>query len=134
MNIFRREAVNHQNDTVHGDIIIPASFGMVFTAIATIGLLVLIFSFLYFGQYTRKAHLSGLVMPSSGLIKVTPQYSGFVTHMEVTEGEHVSAGKPLYYISGERYNAQGAGTVGCDEYLPTSTVFHAFFSTGAGVA
>ncbi|SNY70846.1 HlyD family secretion protein [Enterobacter sp. CC120223-11] len=111
MSLFRKESIEHGNDEIHGDIIIPASFGMIFNAIATIGLLVLLFSFLYFGEYTRKAHLSGLVMPSSGLIKVTPQYSGFVTRMEVTEGEHVSAGKPLYYISGERYNAQGTGTL-----------------------
>ncbi|MGU3413965.1 HlyD family secretion protein [Enterobacteriaceae bacterium C34A] len=111
MSLFRKESIEHGNDKIHGDIIIPASFGMTFTAIATIGLLVLMFLFLYLGKYTRKAHLSGLVMPSSGLIKVTPQYSGFVTCMEVTEGEHVSAGKPLYYISGERYNAQGTGTL-----------------------
>lgn len=111
MNIFRDEAINQQNETTYGEIIIPASFAMTFIAVATLILLILIFSFLYFGQYTRKAHLSGLVMPSSGLIKVTPQHNGFVTRLDVTEGEHVNAGKPLYYISGERYNAQGIGTL-----------------------
>lgn len=111
MNIFRDEAINQQNETTYGEIIIPASFAMTFIAVATLILLILIFSFLYFGQYTRKAHLSGLVMPSSGLIKVTPQHNGFVTRLAVTEGEHVNAGKPLYYISGERYNAQGIGTL-----------------------
>ncbi|HCR0142201.1 TPA: HlyD family efflux transporter periplasmic adaptor subunit [Klebsiella aerogenes] len=111
MNIFRDEAINQQNEITYGEIIIPASFAMTFIAVATLILLILIFSFLYFGQYTRKAHLSGLVMPSSGLIKVTPQHNGFVTRLAVTEGEHVNAGKPLYYISGERYNAQGIGTL-----------------------
>ncbi|HDT5905660.1 TPA: HlyD family efflux transporter periplasmic adaptor subunit [Klebsiella michiganensis] len=111
MNIFRDEAINQQNETTYGEIIIPASFAMTFIVVATLILLILIFSFLYFGQYTRKAHLSGLVMPSSGLIKVTPQHNGFVTRLDVTEGEHVNAGKPLYYISGERYNAQGIGTL-----------------------
>lgn len=50
-------------------------------------------------------------MPSSGLIKVTPQYSGYVTTLTVSEGQHVNAGDPLYRISGERYNGQGAGTL-----------------------
>lgn len=111
MKIFRQEAINHQNNTTYGEIIIPASFAMTLSALATLSLLVLIFSLLYFGQYTRKAHLSGVVMPSSGLIKVTPQYHGFVTRLAVAEGEHVIAGEPLYYISGERYNAQGTGTL-----------------------
>lgn len=50
-------------------------------------------------------------MPSSGVIKLTPQYSGYVTNLTVTEGQHVSAGEPLYRISGERYNGQGTGTL-----------------------
>ncbi|ELY4599135.1 HlyD family efflux transporter periplasmic adaptor subunit [Cronobacter malonaticus] len=67
-------------------------------------------SYLYFGTYTRKAHLSGIVMPSGGLIKITSQYSGNVNTLNVTEGQHVVAGTSLYYISGERYNSKGVGT------------------------
>jgi membrane fusion protein len=111
MKLFRTEAVNYQNDSEYGEIIIPSSFGIFFSAISTITLLILIISFIYFGHYTRKAHLSGIVMPSSGLIKVTPQYSGYVTNMTVTEGQHVNAGESLYRISGERYNGQGTGTL-----------------------
>ncbi|MCT4707711.1 HlyD family secretion protein, partial [Enterobacteriaceae bacterium H16N7] len=74
-------------------------------------LLLLIFTFLYFGQYTRKAHLSGIVMPSTGLIKITPEYTGYVTELTVSEGQHVTAGTPLYHISAERYDGQGTGTM-----------------------
>lgn len=111
MKLFRKEAIDHHNDSEYGEIIIPESFGLSFSAISTIGLLILIFSFIYFGQYTRKAHLSGIVMPSSGLIKVTPRYPGYVTALTVNEGQHVNAGEPLYHISGEHYNGQGAGTL-----------------------
>ncbi|BFT82789.1 hypothetical protein GVv1_35810 [Enterobacter pseudoroggenkampii] len=111
MNLFRKEALNHQNDTEFGGVIIPSSFGMFFSAISTIVLLTSIILFIYFFQYTKKAHLSGIVMPSSGVIKLTPQYSGYVTNLTVTEGQHVSAGEPLYRISGERYNGQGTGTL-----------------------
>jgi membrane fusion protein len=96
MSLFRKETVDNQNNTSHGEIIIPASFGMSFSTVSTLLLLLFIALFLYFGQYTRKAHLSGIVMPSSGLIKITPQYSGYVTALTVSESLHVSAGTPLY--------------------------------------
>lgn len=50
-------------------------------------------------------------MPSSGLIKITPQYAGYVTDLAVQEGQHVTAGEALYHISGEHYNDQGTGTL-----------------------
>ncbi|MCG8282922.1 HlyD family secretion protein, partial [Escherichia coli] len=50
-------------------------------------------------------------MPSSGLVKITPQYAGYVTRQTVSEGQHVAAGEPVYHISGEHYNGQGTGTL-----------------------
>jgi membrane fusion protein len=111
MSLFRKEAVDHQNDTSHGEIIIPASFGMLFSAAATLILLLCIALFIYYGSYTRKTHLPGIVMPSSGLVKITPQYTGYVTRQVVSEGQHVGVGEPLYHISGEHYNGQGTGTL-----------------------
>ncbi|PQK95196.1 HlyD family secretion protein [Pantoea ananatis] len=111
MDLFRKEALDRQNGSAYGDIVIPASLGISFSAGATLLLVTLIISLLYFGHYTRKAHLSGIVMPSTGLIKITPHYAGYVTGLMVSEGQHVSAGAPLYHISGERYDGQGAGTL-----------------------
>ena len=109
MDIFRKEAVDHQNDTIHGDIIIPSFFGVTFSAVITLILFLCIALFIYSGGYTRKAHLTGIVMPSSGLVKITPQYAGYVTRQTASEGQHVAAGEPLYHISGEHYNGQGTG-------------------------
>nr|WP_318384413.1 HlyD family efflux transporter periplasmic adaptor subunit [uncultured Enterobacter sp.] len=111
MDIFRKESVEYHNETANGDIIIPTSFGMSFIATATIFLSLSIASFVYYGSYTRKAHLAGIVMPSSGLVKIAPQYEGYVSHLMVPEGQHVDAGEPLYLISGEHFNGQGTGTL-----------------------
>lgn len=111
MTLFRSEAVDHQNDITYGDIIIPSNLAVYFSAIATIVLTLIIASFIYYGTYTRKAHLSGIVMPSSGLIKITPQFTGYVTRLTVSEGQHVVAGESLYHISGEHYDGQGTGTL-----------------------
>lgn len=111
MSLLRKEAIEHQNNTSHGEIIIPTSFGMTFSTVTTLLLLLFIILFIYFGSYTRKAHLTGIVMPSSGLIKITPQYAGNVTSLTIQEGQHVMAGEALYHLSGEHYNDQGAGTL-----------------------
>ncbi|KKY80311.1 secretion protein HlyD [Enterobacter cloacae] len=111
MSIFRKEALTHQNDSEYGDIVLTASFGMSVCAIATLLLFISVALFVYYGSYTRKAHLTGIVMPSSGLVKITPQYTGYVTRQTVSEGQHVAAGEPVYHISGEKYNGQGIGTI-----------------------
>jgi membrane fusion protein len=99
MDLFRKEAIDNQNETACGDIVIPASLGTTFSAATTLILI------------TRKAHLAGIVMPSTGLIKIIPHFPGYVTGLMVSEGQHVSAGTALYHISGERYDGQGAGTM-----------------------
>lgn len=111
MNIFRGEALKHHCDTEHGDIILPASFSLSVFAIATVFIFLGIALFCYYGTYTRKAHLNGIVMPSSGLVKITSQYSGYITRLTASEGQHVEAGSALYHISSEHYNAQGEGTL-----------------------
>ncbi|NIF36723.1 HlyD family secretion protein [Enterobacter sp. Tr-810] len=111
MVVFRKESLECQNETSHGDIIIPSSSGTSFIAVATFFLSLSVASFVYYGSYSRKAHLSGIVMPSSGLIKIIPQYAGYVTRLAACEGQHVAAGESLYHISGEHYNGQGDGTL-----------------------
>ena len=103
--------VEHQTNTEYGGIIIPASFGKNLASIATITLLILIAMYNYFGTYTRKTHFNGIVMPSTGLVKIIPQYTGYVTSLKVSEGQHATVGQPIYLISGERYNDKGNGTL-----------------------
>lgn len=107
MNLFRKESIEQENPNAYGDIIITPSLGITFSALSTILLIILLMLFLTFFKYTKKAHLSGIVMPSSGLIKVTPKYPGYVTKLTVSEGDHVNKDSHLYYISGENYNGNG---------------------------
>ncbi len=111
MKIFRDEALNYHSDNEYGTIILPASFSLTVFSSVTILTLLCIIIFVYSASYTRKAHLTGIVMPSSGLIKITPQYNGYVTRVAVSEGQYVVAGEPLYHISGEHFNGQGTGTL-----------------------
>lgn len=61
MQLFRDEALKYQSDTEYGEIVLPASFGMSVCAAATFFLVLSVALFVYFGSYTRKAHLTGIV-------------------------------------------------------------------------
>ncbi len=111
MSLFRSEALKHQGDNEYGNIILPVSLSLSLCAVTTILMMVSIVLFICYGSYTRKAHLSGIVMPSSGLVKISSQYAGYITKLTVSEGQHVIADTPLYHISGEHYNGQGSGTL-----------------------
>lgn len=111
MGVFRSEALEYHSDTEYGDVVIPASLSMTACAVATLLIFICVVLFVYYGSYTRKAHLTGIVMPSSGLVKITPQYAGYITQLTVSEGQHVIAGEPLYHINGEHFNEQGTGTL-----------------------
>lgn len=111
MDFFRQEVMESRDHFGNGVVIIPASLNMNLYCGMAIVLLVCIITFLIVGEFTRKARLSGVVMPSSGLIKISPPYPGFVTELFASEGAHVLAGDSLYHISGERFTARGEGTL-----------------------
>ena len=111
MKLFRKESVDNYYDNSAGSILIPHSFSITISTIATVLLMFSISMFITFGEYTKKSRLIGIVMPSSGLIKVTPRFSGYVTKLTVKEGDYVKKGQLLYHISGEHYDSQGAGTL-----------------------
>lgn len=134
MNIFREEALNHQTDSDYGEIVLPASFGLSVSALTTLFIFLCLILFILYGSYTRKAHLSGIVMPSSGLVKITPQYAGYVTKLTASEGQHIIAGETLYHISGEHFNEQGGRYTRCYKTFPTNSVYNADFSTDPGIA
>lgn len=110
MELFRKEVLDIHYRVTTGDILIQSSLCMTISTIATILLIIMLAIFVTFGEYTRKARLTGIVMPSSGLIKITPKFNGHVTKLTVKEGDHVEKGQLLYHISGEHYDRQGTGT------------------------
>lgn len=63
MSIFREEALKYHSETECGNIILPASGCMSACAAATLLIFLGVILFIYYGSYTRKAHLSGIVMP-----------------------------------------------------------------------
>lgn len=63
---------------------------------------------LFTGHYTRRVHVSGLLVPEAGLITVGATSAGVVEKIPVAEGEYVHRINPLILISGE-HTSQSLG-------------------------
>jgi membrane fusion protein len=105
--LFRQEALDHKRDTWLGDILLarPVAFAWLAAfffcaAIASLGYLV-------WGEYTKKARVSGYLVPDQGLIKLFVKQPGPVIALNVKEGQSVKKGDVLLIISTERTNSQG---------------------------
>lgn len=104
-DLFRKEVIAaRQNDWLGTIRLQPPHLGWFFFGL---GLVVTIAAswLLIGGHYTRHEQVDGTLVPSSGLLTVTPVVSGIVTRIMVSEGDKVHAGQPLLEISSEQDSA-----------------------------
>lgn len=107
--LYRQAFFEAKNSKTEGTIIIASSLNQTLYLIAALAVLMAIILFVTFGEYTRKARLQGVVMPSTGIIKIESDADGHVSRLLVKEGDLVMAGQPLYQLDNERYDIQGLG-------------------------
>lgn len=108
--LFRQAALDAQRHQSLGSIILirPVSFALI-TGVALI-CASLILAFLFAGQYTKRAQVLGLLVPDSGLIKVSSPVAGVVIEQHVKEGQKVQAGQVLFVLNAEKQLSQPNGT------------------------
>jgi membrane fusion protein len=63
---------------------------------------------LAFGQYTQRARIQGVLVPSAGLIKLSAPQEGRVTALRVVEGQTVEKGQELYLLDLDHRTSAGA--------------------------
>ncbi len=107
--LFRPEAVEAQTQQWLGrvQLVRPLAMGLVTTGVVL--MLVALLAFVFVAQYTRKATVSGVLMPDLGLIRIVPTASGSVLERRVREGQSVRAGEVLFVLALER-STLDAGT------------------------
>lgn len=105
--LFRSEVLVAKKNDWLGEIILirPTSFTFLTLAVAAMSALLL--TYLFLGEYTRKAKATGYIAPAQGLIKVSPQQAGIVADLRVVEGQVVKQGQVLAVINTERATANG---------------------------
>jgi membrane fusion protein len=97
-HIFRKEAIDRQNDRLWGEVIIsqPISYG-VLTALMAIGTALACF-FLFTNEYTRMESVTGLLVPGKGVVAVYPPQPGLLSELYAAEGDFIEQGSDLFKI------------------------------------
>lgn len=110
MDLFRSEALAHQQQRLLGEILLTRPLSMQIISWAAFGMALLIIGFVIWGSYTKKQRVIGVLMPDKGMIRLYPQQPGTVLALKVKEGETVRKGQVLYVLTSERITAGGQAT------------------------
>lgn len=106
-SLFRTEVLEHRQQAWLGGIqlIRPLSLtlltGFMLTAAVAVGV------YLFVGQYTQKARVSGYLVPEGGVSELKPLQAGTVVERRVREGQSVRRGEVLFVLSANRTTAAG---------------------------
>ena len=105
--LFRPEALDGQRQSWLGGIqlIRPLSLSLL-TAFA-VSVAALTVAYLFFGEYTRKAHFSGVLVPDLSAIRLVPPQAATVLEVHAREGQAVRQGDALFELSVDRATPSG---------------------------
>ena len=97
--LFRREALQGQQHSGLGRVqVLPPLSLTLLTAVA-VGSVALVLAFLCTAEYTRKARVSGYLVPDRGVLRIQAPQSATVLSREVGEGQAVKAGDVLFVLA-----------------------------------
>jgi len=100
--LFRQEAVDSQRDRHLGDALTARPVALSLLTALSVLVALGVFLFGLIAEYTRKAHVTGYLAPTHGVIKLHAPQAGTLTETHVEEGRRVARGDPLYALSSER--------------------------------
>ena len=100
--LFRQAAVEHQQQRLHGEVLVlPSNIFSVFI-ILLITWLAIFSVWLFTAEYARKETVLGWLEPAAGITKVYAKYNtGYVKNVFVNNGQFVARGEELYEIENE---------------------------------
>ncbi|MBC7957981.1 MAG: HlyD family efflux transporter periplasmic adaptor subunit [Cytophagales bacterium] len=106
-SLFRPEVVEGRRQGWLGSIqlIRPVSFAVLTAFVA--GTAVVVASYLSLGEYTRKARVTGYLVPDRGVIRLVTPQPATVVERHVVEGQAVKQGDVLFVLSLERATLTG---------------------------
>ena len=76
-------------------------------------------AFIFIGSVTKKAHVTGILVPTQGSVGINAASAGVLVRNIIDEGQHVHAGQPLFELSTERQGSNGELTVLIAQQLAT---------------
>lgn len=107
-NLFRPEVIRHAERQGYGRILLIRPLSFAFLTAAAAGLVAVVLAFLALGEYSRKAPVSGVLVPAAGAIRIVAPQAGTLV-ARVPEGALVAEGEAIARIGDGRRLADGEG-------------------------
>ncbi len=98
-SLFRPEVAEAQRQNWLGQVQLVRPLSLSLLTIGVLCMLVLVLAFLFFGEYTRKARIGGVLVPDLGVIRLVPPVQGRVLERHVQEGQSVRAGEVMFVLT-----------------------------------
>jgi len=105
--LFREEITSSLSQQWLGGIRLAQPISSWLVTVTALILLVAFICFAIFGHITKKARVSGILVPGNGSLVISAPNAGILVKNYVVEGEQVTMGAPLFEISTERKGASG---------------------------
>ncbi|MFO1243967.1 MAG: HlyD family efflux transporter periplasmic adaptor subunit [Ramlibacter sp.] len=105
--LFRDAVLKARSARSLGQIILTPRASTTWMVVCSAVLGIAVVAFLTLGTYTRRATVTGQLVPSAGVIRVHTPQAGVVLEKNVAEGQLVKKGDVLYVLSSDR---QGSGS------------------------
>ena len=97
--LFRPEARQHFDQARLGSINLHRPLSLHVLTVTAVAAVVAVGVFLCTAEYTRKARVSGYLVPDRGVLRITPPQSATVLSRQVNEGQSVKAGDVLFVLA-----------------------------------
>ena len=98
-SLFRPEVAEAQRQSWLGQVQLVRPLSLTLYTLGVLGVLTLVVAFLFFGEYTRKARIGGVLVPDLGVIRLVPPVQGRVLERHVQEGQTVRAGQLMFVLA-----------------------------------
>lgn len=99
MTLFRHESLHNQRRAWLGSIQLVQPPGLAWLTFWVLASLCAVSTFLFWGEYTRKARLAGVLVPDRGLIRIVAPVAGTLLTLRAQEGQAVRAGDALFTLA-----------------------------------
>jgi membrane fusion protein len=98
-SLFRPEVAEAQRQNWLGQVQLVRPLSLTVYTVGVLCVLALVLAFLFFGEYTRKARIGGVLVPDLGVIRLVPPVQGRVLERHVQEGQAVRAGDVMFVLA-----------------------------------
>ncbi|HEX6017672.1 MAG TPA: HlyD family efflux transporter periplasmic adaptor subunit [Burkholderiaceae bacterium] len=105
--LFRHEALEAQRQQWMGEVRLVRPVSLSVLVIVLVGAAVAVGAWLALGEYTRKAHVHGVLVPDRGWIRLVAPQLATVAERRVQQGQAVHAGDVLFVLTLDQHLGDG---------------------------